>query len=290
MAAAGWAKTTEQVRVLTGVPQVTHIVIGSYTVQPREGNTGGETFAVLRDGTSVNARGLPNRGVPYLRAHGREMAQIAHDAGKQLVVSGAWFTPTEAGVLAATAFEIGADVYEDNCGCPNVWEGGKQKAIPSFDLDLMGEADWVILRATGSGSVIWKKLSPYTNPEERVRVAAYLSEREPNGVVCCNTLPNARLRGEDGKPLITAEGTSGLGGMGGTALFLLALTNAEHFRELLPNNIDVIGCGGIRSGMDVRDYRLIGCVGVQVGTAFFQKESAAALQSIGEWAMYTRAK
>jgi dihydroorotate dehydrogenase (fumarate) len=67
--------------------------------------------------------------------------------------------------------------------------------------------------------------------------------------------------------------------MGGTSLKIFALTNAEHFRELLPDHIGVIGVGGIRTGKDVADY-LRFCTGVQVGTACFQNISI--LEKIAE--------
>lgn len=283
MNAAGWAKTPEQVLRLAKIPLITHIVIGSFTVPPREGNQGGTTFVVLPDGTGGNAVGLRNKGRIFLKTEGPEMVRVAHDAGKKLVVSGAWFQPEELGQLAETACEIGADIFESNDGCPNVWDGGKQKAIPSYDLELMSAADFHV-RHLRNDIVLWKKLSPYVNPQERAAVAHYLSTDDIYaGVTTSNTLPNVRLR-QVYEPVITAEGTNGLCGVSGTGLKLLALANAENFRELLPPHMKVIGVGGIRSRGDIEDYLRVGCAGVQVGTVCFLDDKVEELQRIGvEW-------
>lgn len=285
MAAAGWAKTVAHVKALAKIPHLTHIVIGSYTVPQRDGNTGGTNFEEVEPGVFVNALGLPNGGIAYVRTYGREMSWIAHDAGKLLVVSGAWFKPEESGQLAEAAFEIGADVYESNDGCPNVFDGGKQKDIPSYNLELMTEGDEYLFRAVGA-SPVWKKLSPIINPLERVAMANYLCATPIQRVTVVNTIPNFRAVDPNGNNLVTAKNTNGLAGLSGKrAIKWVGLANAQHYRELLPDSIGVNGVGGIESGGDLEDYRLAGCTGMQVGAACFWRDNIKALADIAnEWA------
>jgi dihydroorotate dehydrogenase (fumarate) len=284
MNAAGWAKTVEHVKILSRVPSLTHIVVGSFTIEPREGNTGGTNFYPLEDGTTINALGLPNGGVPYLKLHGREMSTIAHNAGKRLVVSGAWFAPKDVDILANVAFAMGADVFERNDGCPNVFDGGTQKEIPAFNLDLMTAANERVRALAGEMSV-WVKLSPYTNPRDREKVAELYRKSAVEALVTVNTIPNVRLRRPNGSLCITAQNTKGLGGVAGTTIRPLALANAEHFCELLERHCCVIGVGGISEGVHVEAYRRAGCRGVQIASAFFAAEDPQTLQRIAnEWA------
>lgn len=284
MNAAGWAKTRTQVRKLAEVPLLTHIVIGSFTVEPRSERGGGTDFDVLDDGTASNNRGLPNSGLRFLEIMGPAMANIAHDAGKKFVVSGAPFSPKEDALLAMAACAIGADAYESNRGCPNT-----DADIISYNHELMAECDRAVDQAIGMRLPWRRKVSPYTNPKDRNIEAELTRSCSACGIVACNTLPRARLR-RNGEPIITAKDTNGLGGLSGTGIKHLSLANAEHFSELFVEagvKSDVIGSGGIGSWRDVDDYLMAGCSGVQVGAAFFKNEDPRVLQRIVEdWLLH----
>src|SRR3989344_4190402 len=137
MNAAGWAKTVEQVELLAKVPLLSHIVVGSFTERPRDGNAGGTNFDVRGDGTSVNSLGLPNKGLPYLQENVGRMRDIADKNGKFLVVSIAGADSIEEYPALARAVAQSAHVVEINAGCPNVYKGSEQKEIISYNLDLL---------------------------------------------------------------------------------------------------------------------------------------------------------
>lgn len=66
------------------------------------------------------------------------------------------------------------------------------------------------------------------------------------------------------------------------------------FRKLLPNHIDIVGCGGILTGLDIFEHILCGASAVQVGT-FLQEHPVNetqrlldALQSIMKEKKYSR--
>ncbi len=288
MNAAGWVKTIAQVREMVKVPYTSHVIVGGYTPPGGEGNNGGTNFIKLSDGSYGNALGLPNDGIPYLKRHGREMVSIIHDSGKKAVLNCSWFVPEDAGILAGVAAELGFDYDEDNRGCPNSYVGGQRKRIPSYYMDLLEEADEHIAQEIGIFPPIgiWEKLSPYVNPEDRVRQSERIIKRRRARVTSTNTVPGFRPRDKDGKPLITAQNTGGYCGLSGKGAKWLAIINAEHFVELLsPHSIGVNGATGIGSGEDLEDFRVIGCTGMQVGGPVFDADDPKPLADIArEWA------
>lgn len=281
MNAAGWAKTVEHVRKLAKVPTLTHIVMGSFTVEPREGNTGGTNFDVAPDGTAVNSLGLPNGGIPYLEKYGAEMVRVAQDAGKASVISIAGFSPNEFGTLAKIASDLGT-ITELNVGCPNVHDTGKQKAIISYNwLDLQRTLE-IVCRETIPGSHVWLKLSPYSNPLDQDRAVRIVNKfsGEITTVVGCNTFPNVSLYHTDGRPYLDVA--SNYAGMSGTSLKPINLSQCRRYVEYLHSSISVIGAGGVASAQDATDYFRVGCQGVQIGAAFFNNENFRVFEEVAQ--------
>ena len=54
--------------------------------------------------------------------------------------------------------------------------------------------------------------------------------------------------------------------MGGPILKPTSLYNIEYFRKLLPKEIKIWGCGGIKEVDDLLEYEVAGANGVQIGT------------------------
>mmetsp|Transcript_24927 Transcript_24927/g.52788 ORF Transcript_24927/g.52788 Transcript_24927/m.52788 type:complete len:168 (+) Transcript_24927:2-505(+) len=65
-------------------------------------------------------------------------------------------------------------------------------------------------------------------------------------------------------PAVRANG--GYAGLSGPAVKYTALANVKAMRELLDPSIDVVGVGGVQSGMDAFEMILCGAKAVQVGT------------------------
>lgn len=57
------------------------------------------------------------------------------------------------------------------------------------------------------------------------------------------------------RPLIKPKG--GFGGLGGAIIKPVALANARKFYELLGDTIQIVGCGGIVTGVDAYEYSLV---------------------------------
>lgn len=284
-AAGPLCKTVEEVRKLA-LSTASAVMVGSITWEERLGN-GGNTYYSRRGQFSVNSLGLPNGGRAYYQKHLREMARICHEARKTFWVSVAGFTPEDYVRLVALAIEGGADVVEINLGCPNVWDGGKQKSIASFDTVLTKQILAGIERLVSADSSVSfaAKLSPYLNSllplQEGLQVSPY--SHDPlilekmakviveSGIVrivtSANTVPNAFAVREDGTPAIQSPDVKdGVGGLAGPIVIAMGIAQVRRLRGLLPFQIDIIGVGGIRTGEDVLSYLNAGADAVQIAT------------------------
>ncbi|MDO9408572.1 tRNA-dihydrouridine synthase [Patulibacter sp.] len=257
--AAGTAKSLDDVRRLARSP-VAAVTLGSITKAARDGNAG-EVYA-SRQGYAVNALGMPNRGADFYRDVLPEMAAATRAAGKPLIVSVAGFSPEENGELAHLAADGGCDLVELNLGCPNVWDGGEQKRIMSFDPELVSRS---LAAASGVGVPVGVKLSPLSDPVQLAEVAAAAADAGARFVVSCNTFPNGLALRADGRAAVDV----GYGGVSGAAMKPVVLGQVSQLRALLPEGVDVVGCGGVRSGQDVRDLLAVGAVATGLATAFW---------------------
>jgi dihydroorotate dehydrogenase (fumarate) len=247
------------------------VMIGSITLDPREGNSGDVYSFDQALGISLNSLGLPCRGREYYAKHLPIMIKVAHDAGKALFVSVAGFSTTQFYKLADVAFTGGADLVEVNFGCPNVWQNGQQHRIFSFDEEAIGEALRLIQKDQGKDARVAVKLSPFSDPFKLAEVARVIAEFEAVKVVTStNTFANGFLfaEGNRSRPRISVN----YAGFAGPAMKPIGLGQVRQLRTLLPERIQIMGVGGVTSGDDVRDYLAVGASAVQTATAFLQSE------------------
>lgn len=272
MNAAGWAKKLDHVQKLARVPVLTHIVMGSFTIEPRAGNTGGTNFYALPDGNAVNSLALPNDGIPYLRRYGHEMVELIERAGKKAVLSIAGFAPSEFGVLAKVAQDIGA-ITEINPGCPNAKDPGTHYEIISYNFFDLERTLQVVCHEATPAHPTWLKLSPYSNPLDHERAVRVINKfvGRIETVVGCNTFPNISLYHEDGRPCLDVADNYA----GGSGLMMkhISLSQCRRYRERLHPSIRIICAGGIRDAQDVRNAARVGCTGFQIGAAFYKGEN-----------------
>jgi len=261
----GCCKTVADVRELSR-SLAGAIVLGSITREARLGNAGDVWW--VGQGAALNSLGMPNGGSNYLKRHLREMVEIAHDAGKALVVNVAGFHPKEYAELTAQALELGADAVEENLGCPNILDDGERKPIFAFDLEAIDEIISLIERQAGASAPIWLKVSPHSDPSLLRKSADVIARHEAvKAVTAINTFPNAYGLDDAGRPVISA----GLAGLSGRALKHIGLGQIKQWREWLPDRIRLIAVGGISSGTDVRDYGRAGAEAFQVTTELLKR-------------------
>ena len=265
--AAGGCKSPQEVLKLLQGPSA-FVVMGSITLQPRDGNPG--TTSNGDDLYMLNSLGLPNPGINALRS--REMNDVlavARDLEKPVILSIAGFSPVEYQELTLAALEIGFSGVELNLGCPNVIEGSKRKPIACFDSRLVNE---ILGRVTAcmEGRFLSVKVSPMTNPIQILETAETVSVYPGiSAVVTQNTFPNCLLYNEDGSPQIQTPDGTGWAGGSGRSIKAQALGQMNQWRRALPDSIEVWGVGAVWTGRDVRDVIRAGASIAQVGTAYF---------------------
>lgn len=270
MVAAGMCKSLREVGELARSASAA-IVVGSITVEARSGNPGRTFWTPADRSFSLNSIGLLNGGIAYYGAVLPQMREVARRADKPLILSIAGFNPVEYAELFQLAVDAEVDAVELNLGCPNVWDGGTQKRIASFDPSLIQ----AILEACGavaptSEPVVLCKMSPYSDPVQLADAAAVINKSAlPIGaVVTMNTMPNSfAFDGES--PAISVQ--QGLAGLAGDAIKPIALGQVMQWRDQLREEIPIIGVGGIRTGQDVREYLRAGASAVQVGTRYYNQ-------------------
>lgn len=285
MNAAGTCKLVEDVEKLAP-SAVAAILVGSITVEDRAGNSGNTyQFDPRRGLYSLNSLGLPNPGKKYYHKCLPEMVAMAHKAGKPLILSGAGFTPAEYAELALLARDGGADLFEANLGCPNVWDGGKQKRIASFSPYLVAEILRTVSDAVGNDIPLAVKVSPFSDPYLLAEIAGVVLTSPILCVTAVNTFPNAFGFSERGERLITPA--EGLAGLGGPALKPIGLGQVKQWRSLLPPHMHLIGAGGISNGKDVWEYLRVGATAVQVATMYLERGEAVFSTLLQEFAECT---
>lgn len=256
-AACSVAKTIEDVRALA-TTNTGAVLVGSITVQPREGNEEPRWYST--NSFALNSFGMPNGGIEFYQENLSEMANIVHESNKRFILSVAGFATKDYRDLAKLADTYDVDIIELNLGCPNISIDGVQKPIVSFDREKMLEIIGAVREVTPKSLMV--KLSPYSNPAELQLVAECIAQSgQIAGVVTMNTFPNSYYA-QNGKAVLA----SSYGGTSGKAILPISLGQVRQFRERLPSNIAVIGVGGIESKQDAELFYQAGADAVQAAT------------------------
>jgi dihydroorotate dehydrogenase (fumarate) len=269
MVGGGAIKTVGDVREVAKSNSAA-VEVGSITVEPRSGNEGTVYYFNHDNKFSLNSLGLPNGGLEYYQTNLPEMAAIAHEYGKPLLVNIAGFSPYQYVRLAEMVRKSGADGLTINAACPNVWTpDGKQKRIMAFDLDAMGTTLMMLEQELGIDFWSTLKLPPYSDPEFLNSVAQLIRpSRFVKAVTGINTFPNAYYLDNDDQSAISFG--SGLAGLAGEALRPIGLGTVKQLKQLLPDK-PIIGVGGISNGTHAREYLQVGAAAVQATTGYFNR-------------------
>lgn len=251
------------------------IVVGSISVKPRKSNPGPGYWLHKEKFFSLNSFGMPNGGIPYFKKYLPEMVNIAHSANKPLIANLIGFSNEEFAILVTLAEKSGADMVELNLGCPNVWEKGHQERIISYHASLVKSTLDHIAKQNPKIKVC-VKISPLP-PDILQEVTKVIVGSEIVQIVTAtNSYPNASITtGAQGK----TGPSDALAGLAGRALKPISVGVVKQLRVLLPKHIDIIGCGGISSPNDVKDYLNAGAKAVQIATAL-QEEGPEIFEKI----------
>lgn len=217
---------------------------------------------------SINSEGLPNLGIDYYISD--EAFEKIHTTGKPYIVSLSGLSLQDNLEMLKRIYSKGPNkvsAIELNLACPNI----PNKPIIAYDFEQLDQTLKAVTALEGFASIpLGIKLAPYfDNPHFEV-VAGIIAKYPIAFIVCTNTIGNVLYIDAENE----CEGMaarSGFGGLGGGFIKHVALANVRLFYNLFNGkynrpDIDIVGVGGISTGIDVFEFILAGAKAVQVGT------------------------
>lgn len=235
------------------------ITMKSCTLEPRVGNPE-PRYANLEYG-SINSMGLPNLGY---KAYIKFTKILKKKYTKPIIASISGMTSKDNVTIFKAFNDCPVDLIEFNPGSPNTIG----KPIIGYDLR---EMDRLLEAVSNVCKNPWGvKLPAYFDFVHFENTAKIIKKYPVKFVTCINSIGNGlAIDPIEEKTLIKPK--DGLGGIGGRYIKYTALANVRMFYQLLGDKIQVIGVGGVYSGIDAFEFILAGASAVQVGTAYLQK-------------------
>ncbi len=232
------------------------VVTKGITLAPRAGNPPPRISEF--PGGIINSVGLENPGLDRFRA---EILPALSRLKCRVVVNVAGFAVGEYQELVLGLDHDRVDAIELNVSCPNVDEGG----VAFGQNPKLVEQITRLARKATAKTLIVKLTANFVDPAETARAA---EAGGADAVTVINTLFGMAMD-ETGRPFLGAR----TGGISGPALKPFALYCVDRVSRAV--KIPVIGCGGIMSAQDARDFFAAGAQMVQVGTASLVNPRAA---------------
>ncbi len=220
---------------------------------------------------SINSMGLPNNGINFYLDY---FTQNQEALTKPMFISIAGLS-LEENIEILQKIEHSAFFFpvELNLSCPNVL--GKPQT--GYDFERTEEVLEKVFEFYTKPLGI--KLPPYFDLIHFEQMAAILNQFPIQFVTCVNSIGNG-LYIDVEQESVVIKPKEGFGGIGGDYIKPTALANVRQFYTLLRKNIDVIGCGGIKSGQDAFEHILCGASAVQIGTQLMKEEVSSCLDRI----------
>ncbi len=235
------------------------ILSKSATLEKRQGNP--LPRYIDTNWGSINSMGLPNEGYELYANLSNELN--IYDKPYFMSVSGMSFKENVTIIKELANFEHIAGI-ELNLSCPNL--PGKPQAGYDFDQsrNLLDAVFKVVTKPLGV------KLPPYFDMPHFEMMASVLNDFPISFATCINSIGNGLVIDTENESVVIKP-KNGFGGIGGDFIKPTALANVRKFYTLLDKNVAIIGCGGIKNGMDAFEHILCGASAVQIGTHFMRE-------------------
>jgi dihydroorotate dehydrogenase (fumarate) len=244
------------------------IVTKSTTLEPRDGNPKPRYYD--NDVLSINSSGLPNLGYKFYINIGNFI-----DKQKPYIVSVSGMSEADnINIIKEINECTKIDGIELNLSCPNII--GKPQIGYDFEAmnRLLNNVNSIIHPRLNFGI----KLPPYFDIIHFEMAANIINKYNIDTITCINSLGNGLVIDPLNEQVVIAP-KNGHGGIGGYVVKSIALSNVRKFYEL--TNCKVIGCGGIRNGVDAFEHILCGASAIQIGTQLY-KESIPCFKRISD--------
>lgn len=260
--ASGPLCTTAEELDAIGISEAGAILSKSATLEKRAGNP--EPRYVETSWGSINSMGLPNEGFQYYLDYASRVGAFA----KPYIMSISGLSHQDnVDMIKALAGQQHIAAIELNLSCPNV--PGKPQTGYDFD-----QSRALLERVFEHVSLpLGVKLPPYFDLPHFDMMATVLNQFPLAFVTCVNSIGNGLVIDPESESVVIKP-KSGFGGIGGDFIKPTALANVRKFYTLLNEDIAIIGCGGVKSGVDAFEHILCGASAVQVGTQFMREGTA----------------
>jgi len=230
------------------------IVLKGTTREPRPGNPAHRVYETPSG--MLNAIGLQNPGVDKVVD---DILPGLDFSESRFIANVCGSTVEDYAVVSKRFDDSPIDAIEINISCPNIKEGGV-----SFGNDPDMSARVVSACRAQTTKPLIAKLSPnQTDIQENARRCI---EAGADALAVINTVMGMAIDAESRRPVIGNVRA----GLSGPAIKPIALLKVHQVYEVAgPQNIPIIGQGGIVSATDAIEFLIAGAAAVGVGTGLF---------------------
>jgi dihydroorotate dehydrogenase (fumarate) len=266
-----WCTTESQLNDLVG-SAAGAVVSKSSTIEPREGNPRPRFYS--DNLVSINSMGIPNLGYEFYLAYGQTIS-------KPFVQSVCPFSLTDLDTMLADLNRVQPvrvvpeeqlrrwaqtrRLVEINLSCPNLVTNPNEYGFEHMEL-FMDK----INQFGNENLICGLKLMPFYEQIHFDQMSRMLLKYDIKFITSINSIPNGLII-DPWTQTTRIYPKNGLGGIGGPVCKPVALANVWNFSKRLGDKIDIIGCGGIESGLDAAEHILCGAKAVQIGTAIMNR-------------------
>ena len=260
---------------------------GSFTPQPRMGNSGPVLWRDRSNTTLYNRVGLRNPGIVaaanFLGARANQLPSVwgvslapdpeESDQKKRLEgLASSARTLVDCG-LAPSWVTV-------NLSCPNAEPEGGQRLPDTQSPDEARQLCLAVRNELPADVVIWAKVGPDHSEALYFDLAHALAQAGVEAVIATNTIPQilpdlkTSAAKTQGDVPATHEFSAGMSGAGLQPHALRAVKALSAATKNLP--LEVIGCGGVMDGKTFLDFKAAGAVAVQYWSALVFRGPLAA--------------
>lgn len=267
--AAGFDKNGDYIGIL-GDLGFGHIEVGTVTPRPQPGNPAPRLFRLPKDKALINRMGFNNQGVDYLARKLENLqlrpAIIGGNIGKNKV------TPNEESVndylVCMQRLHDLVDYFTVNVSSPNTpgLRALQEKEPLLRLLDSLQEYN----QGRKTPKPLLLKIAPDLSQEALMDVVSVVSEVELDGIIATNTTLSRTGLHTDSNEIEKI----GDGGLSGAPLTLMARNTVAELRNNLPEDIKIIGVGGVSTKMHYKKMLDAGADMVQLFTGFIYEGPA----------------